>query len=206
MGKKEFIIAVLNPEYKTFIVYVASFSSTLLIASLNSTPLNADVHLFRKPQISSLIIEETPTKVSNKYVNFMNIFFLNLVFKLPERNGINNHIIKLVNSQQPAYEPIYSLGPIELKTLKAYIETNLANKFIRPSESPVSVPILSDQKSDGSLQFCVNYRDFNNITIINWYLLPLIRESLNRLGRARWFIQFNLTNIYHQMRICKKDR
>ena len=92
---------------------------------------------------------------------------------------------------------------MELEILKAYIETNLANKFIGPSKSPAGAPILFDQKSDGSLQLCVNYWDLNNLTIKNQYPLPLIGESLDRLGRAKQFTQLDLTSAYHRIRIYK---
>ena len=141
VGKKEFAAAALNPEYKTFIVH---------ITSLSSTPLDA------RPQISGLIAEKAPTKVPAKYLDFVNVFSLDLAFKLPKHTGINDHAIKLVNGQQPPYRPIYSLGPVELETLKAYIETNLANKFIRPSKSPAVAPIMFNRKSDGSLRVCID--------------------------------------------------
>ena len=146
--------------------------------------------------------EEAPTKVSAKYSDFADVFSPDLASELPEHIGINDHAIKLVDGcQQPPYGPIYSLGPVELKTLKAYIETNLANGFIRPSKSPVGAPILFDRKSDGSLRLCVDYRGLNNLMIKNWYPLPLIGELLDRLGRAKQFTQLDLTSAYHQMRI-----
>ena len=74
---------------------------------------------------------------------------------------------------------------MELETLKAYIETNLANEFIRSLKSPVEAPILFDQKSNGFFQLFVDYQGLNNSTIKNRYLLPLIRELLNRLKRAK---------------------
>ena len=86
---------------------------------------------------------------------------------------------------------------MELKTLKAYIEINLANGFIRPSKSPAGAPILFDQKSDGSLRLCVDYQGLNNLTIKNRYPLPLIGELLDRLGRAKQFTQLDLTSAYH---------
>ena len=94
---------------------------------------------------------------------------------------------------------------MELDTLKAYIETNLANEFIKPSKLPAGAPILFDQKSDSSLRLCVNYRGLNNLTIKNQYLLPLIGELLDRLGRAKQFTQLNLTSAYHRMRIRERD-
>ena len=51
----------------------------------------------------------------------------------------------------------------------------------------------------------MDYRGFNNITIKNRYPLPLIGESLDWLGRAKWFTQLNLTNAYYRMKICKDD-
>ena len=100
---------------------------------------------------------------------------------------------------------IYSLKLVELETLKAYIETNLANGFIRPSNSAVGAPILFERKSNGSPQLCVNYQTHNNLTIKNRYPLPQIEKSLNRLKRTKQFIQLELTSAYHQMKIRKED-
>ena len=114
--------------------------------------------------------------------------------------------MELVDSQQPPYGPIYSLRPVELETLKAYIEINLANRFIRPSKSPAGAPILFDQKSNGSFQLCVDYQDLNNLTIKNRYLLLLIGKLVDRLKRATQFTQLDLTSAYHQMRIREGDK
>ena len=90
-------------------------------------------------------------KVDDEYVNFIDVFSPDLASKLFKHTGIDEHAIKLVNSQQSPYEPIYSLGPVELETLKAYIETNLANIFIRPSKSPADALILFGRKLNSSL-------------------------------------------------------
>ena len=181
MGKKEFAAVALDSEHAIYVVHVTSLSSTLLI-SLRSTLLN--VHPFWRPWISGLIVEEASIKVPAKYSGFANIFSPDLAFELPKYIGINNHVIELVNSQQPPYRLIYSLETVELKTLKAYIETNLANKFIRPSKSPAGASILFDQKSNGFFRLYVNCQGLNNLTIKNRYPLPLIGESLDRLEKA----------------------
>ena len=198
VGKKEFAAAALDPEHETYVVHVASLSSAPLVASL-------DVHPSRRPQISGLIAEEAPTTVPAEYSDFADVFSPDLASELPEHTGINDHAIELVEGQQPPYGPIYSLGPIELETLKAYIEINLVNGFIRPSKSPAGAPILFDRKPDGFLQLYVNYQGLNNLTIKNRYRLSLIGELLDRLGRAKQFTKFDLTSAYHQMRICKGD-
>ena len=84
---------------------------------------------------------------------------------------MKEHAIKLEEGKQPPFGLIYSLGPIELETLKTYIETNLANGFICPSKFPAGAPILFNRKPEGSFRLCVNYQSLNNITIKNRYPL-----------------------------------
>ena len=124
---------------------------------------------------------------------------------MPEHTGINDHLIDLIDDKQPPYGPIYSLGPVELETLKTYIKTNLANGFIRPSKSSTGALILFICKKDGSFWLYIDDQGLNNLTIKNWYLLPLIGESLDRLGRVKRFTQLDLTNAYHQIRIREGD-
>ena len=164
VDKKKFAAILLDLESENFVVHVASLGSDALPSF---SPLELNVHPSCRPQVSGLIAKEAPIKIFAKYLDFVHVFFLDLAFKLLEHIKINNHAIKQVNNQQPPYGPIYSLGPIELETLKAYIKTNLANGFIRLSKSPVGAPILFKRKSDGSLRLYVNYQDFNNLTIKN---------------------------------------
>ena len=107
--------------------------------------------------------------------------------ELPPNTSINKHAIELQTDKQPLYGLIYSLGPVELEILKTYIETNLKTGFIWPFKSPAGAFILFDNKPDGSFWLCVNYRSLNNLTIKNWYPLPLIGKALDRLGRAKQF-------------------
>ena len=94
---------------------------------------------------------------------------------------------------------------MELKTLKTYIETNVANGFIRPSKSPSGATIVFVRKPDGSLSLYVDYRGLNNLTIKNRYALPLIGESFDRLGRAKRFTELDLTSAYHRIGIKEGD-
>ena len=126
--------------------------------------------------------------------------------ELPENTGINKHAIELIEGKQPPYGPIYSLGLVELETLKAYIETHLKTGFISPSKSPAGASIFFDKKPNSSLYLYVDYRGLNNLTIKNWYPLLLIGESLDRLGRIKRFTQLDLISAYHQMRIREGDK
>ena len=143
------------------------------------------IHPARKAQIALLVAKEV--KIPTEYSDFSDVFLEKKASILPEVTKLNQYAIELQEGQQPSYGPIYSLRPIELKTLKTYIEINLVNSFIWPSKSPVGAPIFFVRKPNGSLRLCVDYWDLNNLTIKNWYPLPLIGKSLNQLGRAKRF-------------------
>ncbi len=90
---------------------------------------------------------------------------------------------------------------MELEILKAYIKNNLANGFIRPFKSPTGASILFDKKLNDSLRLCIDYWGLNNLTIKNWYLLPLVEELLDQLDWAWRFTQLDLINAYHPIKI-----
>ncbi len=70
---------------------------------------------------------------------------------------INDHIMELVDDWEPFYDPIYSLGLVELEIQKMYIEDNLDNGFIRSSKSLIGASIFFDKKPNKILQFYVDY-------------------------------------------------
>ena len=135
VGKKEFAAAALDPEHETFVVHVVS---------LNLVP---GIYPDREVRIASLLTEEV--KIPDEYSDFTDVFSEEKALVLPERTELNEHAIDLEDGKQPPYGPIYSLGPVELETLKTYIETHLKTGFIRPSKSPAGAPILFNKKSDG---------------------------------------------------------
>ena len=91
MGKKKFAAATFDPKHKIYIIHIGLVNS---VALPSSSPL--DVHPFRKPQIAGLIGKKAPTKVFANYLNFVDVFSLDLASKLSEYTGINDHAIKLV--------------------------------------------------------------------------------------------------------------
>ena len=113
------------------------------------------IHPAREAQIALLVTEKV--QILSEYSDFSDVFFEEKASILSEANELNQHAIELQKGQQPPYGPIYSLGPVELKTLKTYIETNLANGFIRPLKSLAGAPILFVGKPDGSLRLYVDY-------------------------------------------------
>ena len=76
--------------------------------------------------------------------------------------------------------------------LKKYLEDHLKKDFIKASSSPVASPVLFVKKPNGGLRLCVDYRALNALTTKNQYPLPLIRETLNQLAKAKCFTKLNV--------------
>ena len=111
INKKEFAKAALDENSETFVVHVAS---------LNLTP---GIHPDRAAQIVSLLTEKV--RIPDEYSDFADVFSEVKALVLPKHTELNEHAIDLKDDKQPSYGPIYSLGPVELETLKTYIETHL---------------------------------------------------------------------------------
>ena len=146
-------------------VHVASLTSKMLI------------YPAQKAHIALLIAKEVT--VPAEYLDFVDVFLKESADVLPKHIEINKHAIELEDGKQPPYRPIYSLDPVELETLKTYIETNLANSFIWPLKFPAGTLILFVCKPNSSFQLYINYRGLNNLRIKNRYPLLLIGESLD---------------------------
>ena len=66
-----------------------------------------------------------------------------------------------------SYKRPYLISKDKLLVIKKYINKHLNKGFIRPSISPAAASILLTKKLKGGIQFCVDYRGLNAITIKN---------------------------------------
>jgi transposase InsO family protein len=131
-------------------------------------------------------------------------------FSEAEANTLAEHAphelaIHLEPGKRPPFGPIYPLSERESEVLRDYIHASLAKGWIRRSTSEAGAPIMFAKKKDGGLRLCVDYRGLNAITIKNRHPLPLIGESLDRLGSARIYTKLDLRDAYHRIRIREGD-
>ena len=125
------------------------------------------------------------------YHEFLPLFDEVIARELPPHRPYD-HLIPLKEGFTPPFGPIYSLNRVELETLKTWIEDNLSKGFIRSSSSPAGAPVLFAKKADGSLRLCVDYRGLNDGTIKNRYPLPLLRDTLLRLQKAKNYTKLDV--------------
>ena len=81
----------------------------------------------------------------------------------------------------------------------------LENKYIKPSVSPLGVPVLLVKKKDGTLRLCIDYRQLNKVTVTNKYPLSRIDGVFDQMRGAKVFSKIDLRFGYHQVRIKDED-
>jgi len=119
-------------------------------------------------------------QVPLKYHAYLDVFSKSKGTTLLPRRPYD-HAINLKPDTTPPFSPIYLLSEVEQLALRQFLDENLANQFIRPSQSSAGAPILFIKKKDGSLRLAVDYRGLNCITKKDQYPLPLIPDLLDRL-------------------------
>ena len=151
-----------------------------------------------------MIMEILPVDISKKlppeYQDFASVFDKKEASQLPPYRAID-HEIPLESGKQPPWKLLYSMSQNELEALQVFLKENLEKGFIRPSSSPARAPVLFVKKKDGTLRLCVDYRGLNEITVKNRYPLPLIEETLDRIGKAKIYTKLDMRGAYNLIRI-----
>ena len=94
----------------------------------------------------------------------------------------------------------------KLKILQKYIKNNFANNRIRYLIIDVNAFVLFVFKSNDKFRLCVDYKNFNAITLKNKFFLFFIEKMLDRFVDAKYFTKFNFKNVYHKIRIKTKNK
>lgn len=99
--------------------------------------------------------------------------------------------------------------PIPFKT-KAAVEREVDEMLrlgvIEPSQSEWRSPIVLVPKPDGSIWFCMDYREVNKLAQFDAYLMPQADILIGQLGRAQYLSALDLTKGYWQVPIRPQDR
>ena len=116
-----------------------------------------------------------------------------------------NHTIHLKEGAQAPVSALYSMSHNEAQELCCYLDENLSKEFIWVSHSESAAPVLFVKKPEGGLCFCIDYRDFNAVTVKNWYPLSLISETLNCLSQVKIFTKLDIIAAFNQLCIWERD-
>ena len=143
--------------------------------------------------------------VFHQISHFEKIFNVKSTFILLSHDE-HDHIIDLMSIKNLFYEFLFNKFQKKFEILKKYIRDNLTSNRIHYSIINANVLIFFVFKKDEKLRLCVNYQNFNVVTIKNKISLFFIDETLNRFVDIAYFIKFDLKNVYHKIRFREKNK
>ncbi|XP_073137062.1 uncharacterized protein [Henckelia pumila] len=89
--------------------------------------------------------------------------------------------IELVPGTIPISHTPCRLAQSEMRELQQQLQDLLDKGYIRPRVLPWGEPVLFVKKKDGSMRLCIDYRQFNRVTIKNKYHLSRIDDLFDEL-------------------------
>ena len=169
--------------------------------------LDLDAYLWKTNIVTELAVKAAEGKKERMleemlpphYLEYWEVFKKKDFDTLPERRPWD-HVIKMTPDCK-----VYPLTGDEQKALEEFLDENLCTKRIRPSKSPMASPFFFVKKKDGKLQPVQNYRKLNEMTIKNWYPLPLIKELVDHLKGSKIFTKLDVRWGYNNIRIKEGD-
>jgi len=140
-----------------------------------------------------------------QYRDYWSLYHAEVSNVLPPHQSFD-HAIDIQAGKEPPWGPIYAVSERELSVLKEYVKEMLDQGKICPSKSAAGAPILFVPKHHGrGLQWCVDYRSSNNVTMMNWRLLPLMNERWDGIHGARILTKIDLQVAFHLSQCGERD-
>ena len=124
------------------------------------------------------------------------------VFSTPEfdlgRTKLVQHRIE-TGTNRPFKQQLRRHPMAYLPVIDEHVNKMLQNDVCEPSCSPWASNVVLVKKSDGSLRFCIDYRQLNNLTVKDSFPLPGIDTCFDALGGAKYFSTLDLRQGYWQV-------
>ncbi len=121
------------------------------------------------------------------------------------RTGIIKYEIKV--TENPIKERPYPIKDNKReKWMKEEIEQMLKDGIIKKSKSPWASPIVLVSKKDGSIRFCVDYKKTNVITIVDAHPLPIVNNTVDKIGGKKYYTSIDLARGYWQVEMDENSQ
>ena len=152
-------------------------------------------------------IESSLTPEQHKIVeNFLNSYRDIFAKDLSElsRTHLVKHKIQLM-SDKPIQKPPYRTSPMERRSMEKQVKEMLEAGIIRESHSPYSSPVVMIKKPNGTMRFCVDWRELNAITKRDSYPLPRVEDLMSAFTGSTYFSTLDMFSGYWQVPMAEED-
>jgi hypothetical protein len=145
--------------------------------------------------------ELVESRLPAQYRDYKDVFSKAAADVLPPNRSYDHQIELEDNPESLGFSLLRRQSTEELLATKKYITEHLSKGFIEPSQAPFAAPILFVRKANGALRLCIDFRKLNSLTRKDRYPLPLIDETLARLGKAKVFTRLDIRGAFHRIRM-----
>ena len=103
-----------------------------------------------------------------------------------------DHAIDLREEFMPKKGKIYLLSRVEREEVQEFVKDQLRKRYFRPSKLPQMSLVFFVPKKDGKKRMVQDYRYLNSWTVKNNYLLLLILDLIDSIGKKKVFMKMDL--------------
>ena len=89
--------------------------------------------------------------------------------------------------------------------MKKYIDDMFDRNFIKLNTFSYVASILIIKKLDERFRVCVDYKVLNNFIIKNRNVFSLIKDTLARLYKIKWYNKFDIIVVFNEIRMREND-
>ena len=136
-------------------------------------------------------LRATEEMVPRRFHKYLKVFEKKDSERMPTRKTWD-HAIDLREGFIPKKGKIYPLSRVEREEVQEFVKDQLRKGYIRPSKSPQTSPVFFVPKKDGKKRMVQDYWYLNSWTIKNNYLLPLILDLIDSIGKKKVFTKMDL--------------
>ena len=159
----------------------------------------------RKEKLGKLFTEEgAALKWQDKDKLLQFLLMNHQVFALDEAERGETNLVQMTidkGEAQPKQVPPHRTPLAVRHEIATQLKRMQDQGVIQPSCSPWASPVVLVRKKDGTMRFCIDYRQLNKVTKPDVYPLPRISDLLDRLGKAQFFSTLDLAAGYWQVQM-----
>ena len=121
------------------------------------------------------------------------------------RTNLIYHKIELDRSE-PIRQGLRRVPHEQIRILKTEVDKLQKINAIEPSTSPFASPTILVKNKDGTMRFCIDYRQINSVTKTDAHPLPRIEDIFDTLSGSKFFSTLDLAMGYHQVEVLPEDK
>jgi len=116
------------------------------------------------------------------------------------------HRIRVKPGAVPVRQHPYKAGPLAREREKAEVERMRSLGDIEPSTGEWASLVVMVPKPDGSVRFCIEYRNLNLMTVKDASSIPRMHDCIDSLEDARVFSTLDCNAGYWQILVAEEDK